>query len=142
MYTTTDLPFKPTRKLSHSIIAPFELRDVFLIGVQGVQKAVVGVDRLPGQLPENLALFPYKLLQTTEGPAVELGVIIERFDPVLEEPSGEPHAALLRLESLVHGGLVPLAGEPVQSLRGIPVSPRVSLVHYRPPSHPYDTRSI
>src|SRR5215212_2235958 len=136
MYTTTDLPFKPTRKLSHSIIAPFELRDIFLIGVQGVQKAIVGVDRLPGQLSKNLALFPYQLLQTTEGPAVELGVVIERFDPVLEKPPGEPHAALLRFESLVHGRFVPLAGEPVQSLRGVSIPPRVSLVHHRPPFPP------
>src|SRR5215211_5540393 len=101
-----------------------------------MQKAVVGVDGLPGQLSEEFALFPNHLLQTTEGPAVELSLVIDGFNPVLEKPPGEPHAALLGLESLVNGRLVPFAGEPVQSLRGIPVSLRVSLVHDRPPFPP------
>src|SRR5215217_5455262 len=124
MYTRTDLCLQAYPEDPRSIFAPFQVRDVFLVGGQGIQKAVVGADGLPGQLLEDLALFPHQLLQATEGPAVELSLVIEGFDPVLEKPPGEPHAALLRLESLINGRLVPFAGEPVQSLRGFPVSPR------------------
>src|SRR5688572_7055833 len=136
MYTRTGPCLQAYPEDPRSIFALLQLRDVLLIGVQGIQKAVVGADGIPGQRPENLALFPRELLQAAQGPAVELGLVIEGFDPVLEKPPGEPHAALLRLERLVHGCLVPLAGEPFWSLRGFPVAPRVSLVHCRPPIPP------
>src|SRR5688572_22998007 len=136
MYTRPGLCLQAYPEDPRSISALLQLRDVLLIGVQGIQKAVVGVDGLPGQRSEDLALFPRNLLQATQGPAVELGLVVEGFDPVLEKPPGEPHAALLRLESLVHGCLVPFSGEPIESLRGFPVAPRVSLVHCKPPIPP------
>src|ERR687894_1617235 len=82
---------------------------------------------------EDLTLLSNHLLQALQGAAIELRLVFEGLYPVLEEPPGETHAALLDLEGVVHGGLVRFAGRLLELAGGVPRPVSFSLVHSRPP---------
>src|SRR5215211_1005808 len=105
------------------------LRDLLVVRGQGIDEAVVGVQRVPGELLEDFLLLPYQLRQTPHRAAVELRMVLEGLHPVLEEPAREPHAALLNVESPVYGRPVRFAGEPVHLLGGVSALFLILLVH-------------
>src|SRR3712207_135181 len=108
------------------------LGDPLVVRNEGVHEAVVGVQRLPRHFPEDLPLLPDQPREALHRAAVELRVVLEGLEPVLEEPAGEPHAALLEVEGPIHRRAVRFAAEPVQLLRGFSSSIPVFLVHRAP----------
>ena len=71
----------------------------------------------------------------TQGPAVELSLVIEGFDPVLENLLESLIPLFCASKAWSTAALYP-RGYLSRSLRGILVAPRVSLVHCRPPIRP------